>query len=142
MRSEYVKSLKKQLPKFLRIIYVASEFKGLPEILIKIHPPDKYHIQVAPKLDIFGRSKLWITIGELDMDEDIVFLSNQYYRSYLPQFTVFCQATGLNIPIRQGTPFSTLRYYQRVERLPLKVTKAARVSKYPKPPSHKEGEHF
>ena len=123
MNMDKRRAVEKALPKNFRIKWIPADLEGPAEMIWRICPPDHYLIQKATKRGFLGFFRGWQTIGELDAEDDVLFLSEDYYKELAYYFRQILNKNGIHVTVGRGVAGSTIRYLARLGREPSQLAR-------------------
>ncbi|HJX46013.1 MAG: hypothetical protein A2V72_02720 [Candidatus Nealsonbacteria bacterium RBG_13_37_56] len=117
MRIDFIIRIKKALPDNFRIKIYSIAPEGFEDQISIIDPPEYCFIQAKfygeKPITNQKREEGWLSIGELDFEEDIVFLWNEQYEKYMPIFREVLKKVNIKIHIEKGSSQNYTKYYKR-----------------------------
>lgn len=114
MKEGLLDDIKATLPNNFRIKLVFGDLEGPGEMIWRICPPNYYFIQRATKRGVLGLFRGWQTVGEVDCEEDAVYIHDPYYDELAGPFRTAFAVRAPLIAVMQGIAGSTLRYFDRL----------------------------
>ena len=120
MNIDYLVRIKKALPENIRIKIDSVNIENFTDLATKTNPPECHFIQFI-QAKFYGEKSItnrkqsegWLTIGEIDNYDDIIFLWDEQYDEYLPIVLDIVLKSDLEVVIRRGSSQNYTRYYTR-----------------------------
>ncbi len=116
MKEELLSIVRKRLPRNFRLNWYSMPIEyPLNVAPLHLYPPTLELVQIATKRGIFGLFRGWVGIGEIHIDENVIYLRDQHFDSYKNVFLEVIKPIKDKISVQKGRSEASRKYKENME---------------------------